>query len=236
MFTRSTNPLIARLADDPVGRQLIQHSFFRKVKTAPLSTRDAALFVGQWWHPLHYFPDFLARSVAALPDIASKSAIARILGQETGDGNPDRAHEVIYVDTMTRVGMSRQQVVGAAPFPETDALLAGYRLAASARCSALGFIFATEVSDLCMVSGIGTAVSRATGVSDLEWVNIHVAQEPDHVHEADHTMMQQFSDDEAAAIQASAREMWNLWVAFFSRLSREIWQQPSETTSLSNLG
>ena len=42
------------------------------------------------------------------------------------------------------------------------------------RESALGFIFATETTDLLMVSSIGKAIERTTGVTDNEWVSIHV--------------------------------------------------------------
>lgn len=187
-----------------------------------MTREQAAIFIGQWWHPLHYFPTFLARSVAVLPDIESKSAIARILNQETGEGNSSRAHEVIYIDTMARAGFTNEQSAGTAPYRETATLVEGYRNAADARLSALGFVFATEVADLVMVSGIGMAVRRATGATDLEWVDIHVEQEPDHVEHADYTMMMTFDDAEEQKLVASAEDMWRLWIAFFDRLQLEV--------------
>ena len=161
--------------------------------TADLTKEQAAILIGQWWHPLHYFPTFLAKCVAALPDIAAKSAIARILNQEAGDGVVSRAHEVIYVDSMEKCGFDRDRVTGAAPYPETAALVEGYRTASEGREIALGFIFATETTDLLMVSSIGKAIERTTGVTDNEWVSIHVEQEPDHVEEANHALLADFS-------------------------------------------
>lgn len=229
MSKTTLETLATRLDDNSLRKQFASHEFFRRVQSAPLRKEQVSVFLGQWWHPLHYFPTFLARCVAVLPDIESKSAISLILNQETGCGNAARAHEVVYGDTMERAGFSRDQVTGSAAFPETAQLVAGYERAAAERLSALGFIFATEVTDLMMVSGIGTAVERVTGVRDLEWVRIHVEQEPDHVEEANHATMRAFLPEEEDLIIARAEEMWSLWIAFFDRLEREFAHSPASS-------
>jgi pyrroloquinoline quinone (PQQ) biosynthesis protein C len=218
----SRNKLTVRLNKHPLRQGLINHEFFRRVKVAPLTREQVAIFIGQWWHPLHYFPTFLARSVATLPDIESKSAVSKILSQETGEGDPKRAHEVVYIDTMGRAGFTEEQTTGAAPFPETQALIAGYARASEDRLAAVGYIFATEVADLAMVSGIGVSVGRVSGMKDLEWVNIHVQQEPDHVKEAEQAMLRSFSADEEALMTVNAEEMWRQWIAFFDRIEKEV--------------
>jgi len=217
----SKNTLIDRLNENRLRKALINHEFFRRVKASPMSREQVAVFIGQWWHPLHYFPTFLARSVSVVPDIESKCAISTILNEEAGEGNPKRAHEVIYVDTMERVGFTKRQATESAPFRETKTLVDGYERASEERLGALGFIFATEVADLAMVSGIGAAVAKVAGTKDLEWVKIHVQQEPGHVNEAGHTMMCDFSPSEEALVMRSAEEMWGLWIAFFDRLEAE---------------
>lgn len=208
-----------RLAESPVYQNFRDHPFFAAVDTADLTKEQAAILIEQWWHPLHYFPTFLARCVAVLPDIAAKSAIARILNQEAGDGVVSRAHEVVYVDTMARAGFDPARVTGTAPYPETAALVDGYRKSSDRRETALGFIFATETTDLLMVSSIGKAIERTTGVADNEWVSIHVEQEPDHVEEANHALLANFSAEEERAVFEAADEMWRLWTAFFDRLA-----------------
>ncbi len=210
-----------RLAESPVYLKFRDHPFFAAVDTADLTRNQAASLIEQWWHPLHYFPTFLARCVAVLPDIASKSAITRILNQEAGGGVVSRAHEVIYVDSMEKTGFDRARVTGTAPYPETAALVEGYRRASEARETALGFIFATETTDLLMVSSIGKAIERTTGITDNEWVTIHVEQEPDHVEEANHALLSGFSAAEEDAVLRAANEMWQLWTDFFDRLVAE---------------
>ncbi len=210
-----------RLSDSPVYKKFCGHPFFVAVDAVDFTKDQAEILIQQWWHPLHYFPTFLARSIAVLPDIASKTAITRILNQEVGDGVVSRAHEVIYVDSMKKSGFDAYGITGAAPYEQTAALVEGYRAASAARESALGFIFATETTDLLMVSSIGTAIKRTTGVTDNEWVSIHVEQEPDHVEEANHALLANFDAEQERAILAEADKMWKLWTAFFDRLSVE---------------
>ncbi|MBB2914106.1 pyrroloquinoline quinone (PQQ) biosynthesis protein C [Streptosporangium becharense] len=217
----ATLSLNDQLAESAVYHAFRDHRFFAAVETADLTKEQAAVLIEQWWHPLHYFPTFLARCVAVLPDIASKSAIARILNQEAGGGRVERAHEVIYADSMDKCGFDRERVTGTEPFEETAALVEGYRRASEKRESAIGFIFATETTDLLMVSSIGKAIARVTGVTDNEWVAIHVEQEPDHVEEANHTLMADYSPEQAKEVFEAADEMWRLWTRFFDRLSTE---------------
>lgn len=220
-MVENAKTLTERLADSPVHLSFTSHPFFEAVRTAELTREQVGTFLGQWWHPLHYFPTFLARCVATLPDIESKTAITRILNQEAGGGRADRAHEMIYVDSMERSGFDRNVVTATAPSDETRALVEGYRDASQDRFGALGYIFATETTDLLMVSSIGSAVRRVSGVPDNEWVSIHVEQEPDHVEEANNTMLEGFSPEEEDRVLAYADENWARWIGFFDRLAVE---------------
>lgn len=215
------NSVSDRLLDSPVYQNFVRHPFFSAVDSAQVTKDQAAVLLEQWWHPLHYFPTFLARCVAVLPDIATKSSITRILNQETGDGMINRAHEVIYTRSMAKAGFDRDRITGTAPYEETAALVAGYEAATEHADTALGFIFATETTDLLMVSSIGKAVTAATGVSENAWVRIHVAQEPDHVDQATHALLADPESDQAATVLAAADQMWRLWTAFFDRLAAE---------------
>ncbi|MFI1919697.1 TenA family transcriptional regulator [Nocardia sp. NPDC020380] len=210
-----------RLDASPIYRAFREHPFFAGVDDADLSKEQAAILIEQWWHPLHYFPTFLARCVAVLPDIAAKSAITRILNQEAGGGAVEKAHEVIYTESMRACGFDAGRVTGTAPYPETAALVEGYRRASEAPESALGFIFATENTDLLMVSSIGKAIVHTTGVTDNAWVSIHVQQEPDHVEEANHALLTGMTPAQEDTVLQAADEMWQLWIGFFDRLAAE---------------
>src|ERR1700761_8261062 len=124
--TTSTASLTQQLETSDAHRRFVSHRFFPAVANSGISAGHAGIFLGQWWHPLHYFPTFLARCIAVLPDITSKSAITRILAQEVGNGHPDRAHESIYVESMVKAGFDRPAITEATPLPETAELVAGY--------------------------------------------------------------------------------------------------------------
>src|SRR5262245_66549951 len=119
---------------------------------------------------------------------------------------------------MVDAGFDRATVAEAAPFEETARLVRRYREASADRLSALGFVYGTQVAGLAMVAGIGNAVRRVSGLKDLPWVDIHIQQEPDHVEQASEALESGLSADELRQVEASAEEMWRLWIAFFDRL------------------
>lgn len=207
-----------RLEENPLRKELIHHPFFKEVRTADLTREQVGVFLGQWWHPLHYFPNFLSRTIDQVPVLEMKTAICKILNQELGEGDPSRAHERMYVTTMETAGFDRATVAEAPPFEETRRLVRRYEEASAERLSALGFVYGTEVADLAMVAGIGNAVRRVSGLESLPWVDIHILQEPDHVDQANEALEVGFTPAEVDVIVASAEEMWSLWIAFFNRL------------------
>jgi pyrroloquinoline quinone (PQQ) biosynthesis protein C len=210
-----------RLEENPLRKELIHHPFFKEVRSSSeLDREKVGIFLGQWWHPLHYFPNFLSRTIDQLTMLEMKTAIGKILYQELGEGDPARAHERIYVTTMREAGFDEATVAEAAPLEETRRLVQRYREASGDRLSALGFVYGTEVADLAMVAGIGNAVRRVSGLKDLPWVDIHILQEPEHVAQVNEAIEPDFTDEEIDAIVASAEEMWSLWINFFNRLRK----------------
>lgn len=217
----TTLMLSERLADDDAHHRFVGHPFFAEVDSRPLTHDQVEVFLSQWWHPLHYFTTFLARCIAVLPDVESKSAITRILSQEAGARSAKSAHEVIYASSMAKAGYDEGVVTGSAPFPETAALVDCYERCSRTHLTALGAIFATEVTDLLMVSTIGAAVTRESGMTRNAWVEIHVQQEPDHVEQAGNALLSGFTAEQEDVVLAAASEMWRRWTAFFDRLSTE---------------
>jgi len=221
------------LSENELRKKLIKHPFFSDVKTHPdLDREKVSTFLGQWWHPLHYFPNFLSRTISVVPMLEMKTAITNILSEETGEGDASRAHERIYVDTMTDVGFDREAVAEAPPFEETARLVKRYEEASGEYLSALGFVYGTEVADLAMVGGIGQAVRRVTGAQELPWVDVHIEQEPNHVEQVKEAIVPEFSPEEREKIVASAEEMWSLWIAFFDRLRTEMFKEAEEPVAV----
>lgn len=213
---------VGLLSINPLRTKLVNELEDLEKTCGTLNREQVIVMLGQWYHPLHYFPVFLSRLISVAPEVAMQTFVSRILWQELGEGEPVRAHEKIYIDTMLGGGFTEEDVAKAPPFSATERLLAGYRAASQHYLSGLGFLYGTEVVDLPMVATIGELMRRCTGKQDLEWVNVHVKQEPDHVESSHGTLSTTFTDDEQRQVIANAEEMWKLWSDFFKEIRTEI--------------
>jgi pyrroloquinoline quinone (PQQ) biosynthesis protein C len=193
-----------------------------KVECGTLSPEQVVTILGQWFHPLHYFPNFLSRLISVLPKIETQTYVSRILWEELGEGDPRRAHEKVYIETISEGGFAKEQVAGAPPLNATRKLVEGYQQASTNWLSGLGFLYGTEVVDLPMVATIGELMRRCTGKKDLPWVNVHVSQEPGHVDSANATLKPAFTGEEQREIVKQAEQMWTLWIDFFKDIRHEI--------------
>src|SRR5215204_6679389 len=125
-----------------------------------LSKEQMVLVLGQWFHPLHYFPTFLSRLISVTPEIRTQTFVSRILWEELGEGDPRRAHEKVYIETISDGGFAKEQVAGAPPLNATRKLVEGYEQASLNWLSGLGFLYGTEVVDLPMVSSARSSSRR----------------------------------------------------------------------------
>ena len=193
-----------------------------KDECGTLSAPQVVVILGQWFHPLHYFPTFLSRLISVSPELETQTYVSRILWEELGEGDPRRAHEKVYIETISDGGFTKEQVAGAPPLHATRRLVEGYEQASSSCLPGLGFLYGTEVVDLPMVATIGELMRRCTGKRDLPWVNIHVSQEPGHVSSATETLRPAFTPEEQREIVEQAEQMWTLWIDFFKNIRNEI--------------
>ncbi|HYW71640.1 MAG TPA: iron-containing redox enzyme family protein [Pyrinomonadaceae bacterium] len=220
--TALSSDTLEMLSANQGRKELVDYLRELEVTCGTLSREQVVTILGQWFHPLHYFPVFLSRVIAVAPEVAAQTFISRILWQELGEGDPSRAHERIYLETILDGDFSAEQVSAAPPFEATRDLVAGYQAASQDYLSGLGFLYGTEVVDLPMVSTIGELMKRCTGKQVLPWVDVHVEQEPDHVYSSNETLRPKFSEQERQQIVASAEKMWSLWTTFFKSISNAI--------------
>ena len=214
--------MVDNLPTNRVRNELVTYLKELKEDCGTLPGEHAVVVLGQWFHPLHYFPVFLSRLISVTPNVEAQTYISRILWEELGEGDPRRAHERIYVETMVEGGFVKEQFTEAPPLDATRKLIAGYEKASIEYLYGLGFLYGTEVVDLPMVSTIGALMKRCTGLRTLEWVNIHVAQEPGHVETSNRALDASFDEDERRRVVASAEEMWTLWTEFFKSIRQAI--------------
>ena len=222
-FSRST---VNTLPTNGVRDELVTCLKELKEDCGTLPRELAVIILGQWFHPLHYFPVFLSRLISVTPHLEAQTSISRILWEELGEGEPQRAHEKVYVETMVNGGFEKTQFTEAPPSAATRRLTDGYERSSSEYLSGLGFLYGTETVDLPMVATVGALMKRSTGLHTLPWVDIHVQQEPGHVKSSSQVLDQpgdqSFDQDEQHRIVTSAEEMWTLWKDFFMSIRQEI--------------
>lgn len=222
--TRTQPDILKLLSTNPVRAELVADLKDLKAACGTLPRPHVALILGQWYHPLHYFPTFLSRLISVTSELERQTFISRILWQELGEGDPRRAHEQIYLETIAEGEFEAGRVAGAAPSAATEALVAGYGKASEREVTGLGYLYGTEVVDLPMVSTVGELMRRCTGKRQLAWVNIHVQQEPEHVASSEATLQLKWGEGEAGQVLASAEELWRLWINFFQSIRQAVLQ------------
>jgi pyrroloquinoline quinone (PQQ) biosynthesis protein C len=210
------------LSNNQVRKELVTDLEDLRKSGKDMSRDQVSVILGQWFHPLHYFPTFLARLIAVTPTIEMQSSISRILWQELGQGVPQNAHESIYIETVESAGFSGHAVSNAPPLDGTKKLLEQYSESSNSYLPGLGFLYGTEVADLSMVSTIGDVMRQCAGQQDLPWVDIHVKEEPDHVESSSHTLKFTFAEEDQQVILDSAELMWTHWIKFFRNIKTEI--------------
>jgi hypothetical protein len=210
------------LSTNPLKAELVNCLKELKASCGTLSRDQMVVFLGQWFHPVHYFPTFLARLISVTSQIETQTFISRILWQELGEGEPERAHEKVYIETILDGEFEQRRVDEATPSAATADLVAGYAAAAEHELTGLGYLYGTEVVDLPMVSAVGELMRRCTGKRNLAWVNIHVLQEPNHVASSQQALEPEWDEAEQWQIIQSAEELWRLWINFFKSIHQEI--------------
>lgn len=211
---RLTQDLMA----DPTRNALIDHPFFTYVSRSRLTREELQDCISQWWHPLQYFPTFLSRTISNVPWLTARSSLSKILYQELGEGDAGNSHEGLFLKTMLGVGFTEDEVAGAKPSRETQALVDGMGEGAQDGCWGLGYVYGIEVVDLPLVSWVGKAITGSTGETNLPWVEVHLSQEGDHVENVRIATDMIFTDEEAERVRDGARRMWRLWHGFFDGL------------------
>jgi hypothetical protein len=216
------------VAETEIRKKLSKHQLFALPSNYVPRRKDLKLTFSQYWRPLHYFPDFLAKTISILPSLEQKSLISHILFQELGEADSKKAHEVAFFEAMNEVGITQQTICSTSELPETAQLMELYRNSTTNVESALGVLFATEVADLAIIMGLHR-IMKPLLVKDVPlWVELHVVQEPDHVNASVKTLIEASKNLDIQKIIDAAQNCAETWNLFFNAiLIRQSYFTPS---------
>ena len=209
------------------------------IQKSPLFSRDLelnreelTLIFGQYWHLLAYFPDFLAHLITLLPKLEQKSAVARILSEELGNGNIQDAHEGAYFEAIRELGIDENQIRNSTLLPSTEAMMREYHSCATDRVKALGYFASTEFADLWIVSNLGRLMLNALPERKrVKWIDLHVTQEPGHVTDAGQSLKENVEAAELPVIFQHAQNCATRWDDFFVGIYEAIQSDRLESVS-----
>lgn len=214
----------SELKKDSGRAKLVNHDVLKYLKEGELTKEQVAVLIGQWYYPLANFPFFLSSCIAHIKETSIQTFLSDILHEELGCGDPAQSHLKLYETTMADAGFSMNQIVDVGAFPTTVDLINGYKTAAKKQNDAIGFVYATEVADLAMVSSIGYSVAKISGktLKELPWADIHIKQEPNHVNNVNNSTDMPLSKEDSTEILESAQNAWRLWALFFEEIGAKI--------------
>jgi len=205
--------------ENETRRVFRDHSLFEQTH---LSLQQLTAVFSQYFEPLHYFPNFLSHLTALLPSLAQKTFVSQILYQELGEGIPHRAHEVAFLDCLKEMGISEDAIHHAPIFRETTELMTLYRDSSTNLELALGMLFATEVADLAIITGLHKLIKGRLGGAIPLWVKLHVEQEPDHVQASTATLCVAIKGVDSDKVLDFARDCAQAWHRFFTAIEQEV--------------
>jgi pyrroloquinoline quinone (PQQ) biosynthesis protein C len=213
---------IEALMAQKLDRKIIYHPLLSRVRAKNVKYNDVQMILEQYWHPIKFFPKFLATAVAQSNFIDTQTQISKILYQELGEGNSKRAHPEVYLESMALAGFNTQSIQKSETLSGTRDLMAGFKNSLLSEYSSYGFIYGTELIDLALVSGIGQAVRDVSGIRMNEWIDVHVEQEPDHVASASIAVTSNVGATHHEEILNSVTQSLALWTGFLDHLEQVI--------------
>jgi len=205
-----------------------QHPLFKYGATGPLTSEQLKIVFSQYLQPLHYFPDFLSHLIALLPSIDQKTYISRILYQELGEGDPSNAHEVAYFKCLEDLNLAKTKILEHELYIETSDLMNMYKSASTDLEKSLGVLFATEVADLAIITGLYQLIKRNFGKELPLWVRLHIQQEPDHVKSSMETLCVRSPHTSQQKVLEFAEECSQKWYNFFDSILKNVSEEDSK--------
>lgn len=183
---RSPEPLIHRY--ETVER-LRDHPLFQRLAREPAAIAPLwAILVNNWVAVGDQFPRWLAHLVARVEHDGMRSILAKQLNDELGDGDPARAHRVLFQTMLA-------DLEPYAPPGDREALLAPGRRFAQGLAhnylerpwlEAVGGSLVAEVYGKQVDQLVGTLLRRQRDLdpASLTWLVLHETLEEDHASEA----------------------------------------------------
>jgi pyrroloquinoline-quinone synthase len=223
-FGMSTNAgFWSRFEERVAPYNLLQHPFYQAWSKGELTREDLREYAAEYWHHVSAFPTYLSALHSRLPDGEMRREVLRNLAEEEGvDSATARPHSDLWMDFVTAMGATRDEVAGRVVQPEMTALMGTFcELMQEERASsAMAALYAYESKVPAIATtkaeGLAAHYGVAGDAAAARYFTLHQTADVAHASVWRELMDKELAgspENEEAALNAGERAAKALWVA-----------------------
>ncbi len=208
-MTEAGTALESRMREAIAERSLLQHPFYQAWSAGTLEVERLQDYARQYFHFERAFPRFLSAIHARTESPAIRQLLLENLWDEE---HGERNHPALWLEFAAALGVSRDEVEGAEPHPETTALIEHYagvtEQAPVAEALATLFAYESQVPAIAWEKIKGLTEHYDLLPNQFEFFSVHLVSDVAHSG-AELAAIEELCEDSdavvAAAEQASER-------------------------------
>lgn len=213
-----------RLDEIIAERSLLKHPFYQTWQKGELPLEALKGYACQYYHHVLQFPTYVSGAHANCDDLADRQELLEnLVEEEQGPNN----HPELWLQFGETLGLTRQEIIGSTPLPETAALIKTFRRITkdSPFVRGIAALYAYE-SQMPTVAGTKMdGLKRFYGIRDprgLRFFVVHHSLDVEHAR-VTRNMVAKYARTEAEKTQAvsAVEEATGALLSFLDGVSRE---------------
>jgi len=209
------------------GRSFGRHPLWLKIAEGRLSRAALGEFAKQFFLQVVEFPKAVSALHSRCPDLGERVKLAESLYEEvTGRRSGSKPHPELFLDFAAGVGVSRADMLAAAPLPSTVALIHWFEYATKILPFHEG-VAAINLAAEGQVPGAFGPFARALekhyglSASAVAFWDIHELADAEHSNVGDHIVVRYANTaDRQEAIRRAVRTSLAMWWQFFDGMNQ----------------
>ncbi|MDE2933617.1 MAG: CADD family putative folate metabolism protein [Chloroflexota bacterium] len=202
-MTESGTALESRMREAIAERSLLQHPFYQAWSAGTLEIERLQDYARQYYHFERAFPRFLSAIHARTESPAIRQLLLNNLWDEE---HGERNHPALWLEFAAALGVSREEVEGSAPHPETTALIEHYgdvaQNAPVAEALATLFAYESQVPAIAWEKIKGLTEHYDLLPDQFEFFSVHLVSDVAHSG-AEISAIEELCEDDDAVVAAA---------------------------------
>jgi len=193
-------------------RHLLNHPFYQMWSKGALEVETIGDYAKQYYHHVLAFPTYVSAVHSNCPDIAVRQTLLEnLIEEERGERN----HPELWMNFCEGLGLTRGEVLGSAPYPETAQLVSTFRDLTKNRSftEGLAALYAYESQVPSISEAKIEGLRKYYGISDersLSFFTAHMKYDKIHA-ESEERILSRCARAEEAVKESAQRALNSLW-------------------------